>query len=58
MNKLIKRITEPSSVRGLVGILTAFGVTIEPDRLSAYVAIYMIITGYINLVRDDNGRED
>ena len=55
MNDLMTRLTEPSTLRGLVGILSAFGVAITPDQMNMYVALYMAATGFINTVRKDNG---
>ena len=53
-NDLMARLTEPSTVRGMIGILSAFGVAITPEQMNAYVALYLGVTGFINTVRKDN----
>lgn len=56
MNKyiatFIDRFSQESTWRGLTGILTAFGVLIEPAKAEAIIAGGMFIIGSINFAKD------
>ena len=52
-DKIIARLSQESTWRGLVAIAIAFGATIDPDRVAAIVAAGMTIIGLINVLKKD-----
>ena len=48
---LIERLSENSTWRGLVMLLTAVGVQVDPDQSSAIIAAGLAIVGLINVFR-------
>ena len=53
MKYILDRLKEPSSWRGLVMIATAFGVTVNPDLLTAIVATGTGLAGIIGFAFKD-----
>lgn len=54
MNWILRRLNEPSTWRGIVAILTAFGMTITPEMAEKIVALGLALIGIINLIRTEN----
>lgn len=52
LDVLVERFSQESTWRGLTGVLTAFGVLIEPQRMEAIVATGLFIMGTINMVKN------
>ena len=50
MNWLISRFKEPSTYRGLVWLLTAFGVTLKPEVWEQITAVGMAVAGLIGVL--------
>jgi hypothetical protein len=57
MKYILDRLKEPSSWRGLVMIATAFGVTLNPDLVSAIIAVGTGLAGVIGFVFKDKVAE-
>ena len=57
MKYILDRLKEPSSWRGLVLIATAFGVTLNPDLVSAIIAVGTGLAGVIGFVFKDKVAE-
>ena len=57
MKYILERLKEPSSWRGLVMIATAFGVTLNPDLVSAIIAVGTGLAGVIGFVFKDKVAE-
>ncbi len=53
MKLLLAKLTQESTWRGLIYILTAFGVTIKPELTEAIVATGLGAGGLINVVKKD-----
>jgi len=47
MNYLINRLKEPSTWRGLIAVLTSFGVALSPDQKEAVIATGLALMGVI-----------
>lgn len=47
MDYLKARLKEPSTWRGIVLCLTAFGVSLSPDQIEAFVVVGLFISGAI-----------
>lgn len=50
---ITSRLSETSTWRGLLGVLTAVGVHIRPDLADAIVATGMALIGLINVIRKE-----
>lgn len=48
---LLARLSENSTWRGIISVLTAFGVAIKPDKMAAIVSTGMALVGIINIFR-------
>ena len=57
MNYFLCRLKEPSTWRGMVAILTAFGVTISPEQVEAIVAVGLSVMGLIGLLTPDKTKK-
>lgn len=57
MKYILDRLKEPSSWRGLVMIATAFGVTLNPDLVSAIIAVGTGLAGVIGFAFKDKVAE-
>jgi hypothetical protein len=54
MNVLIAKLQEPSTVRGLLALAAAFGVTIQPEYHEHIVAAFLALVGIINVWRKES----
>jgi hypothetical protein len=53
MNWLIARLKEPSSIRGLVWLLTVAGISLRPDQVEAIVVAGMALAGLLGVFLSD-----
>ena len=53
MDYLKARLSEPSSWRGLIAILTGFGVTLSPEQTNAIVAGGLALMGLVGVFTPD-----
>jgi hypothetical protein len=51
MNFILERLTENSTWRGIVLLLTAVGVQVDPTQTNAIVAAGLALVGLINVFR-------
>ena len=56
MNKqyIIDRLAEPSTWRGLVMVVTSFGVLVKPEQVEAMVFVGLFIAGMLGAVTKDS----
>lgn len=53
---ILERLNEASTWRGIIGILTAIGVTISPEQIDSIVAAGLAIMGAVGVfTKDDAG---
>lgn len=50
---VIDRLNEPSTWRGLIGLLTAAGIMLSPELSSAIIAAGLGLVGLINIIRKE-----
>ena len=53
MTYLLERLNEPSTWRGILGMLTAVGVKLRPDMMEAIISAGMSAMALINIVRKE-----
>lgn len=53
MNWIMERLQEPSTWRGLIGLLTGAGVVISPALSAQIIAAGLAIMGAINVIRKE-----
>jgi hypothetical protein len=53
MSAVITKLLEPSTIRGLISIIGAFGIAIHPDMVPHIVTAVMAINGLINVWRKE-----
>jgi hypothetical protein len=53
MNWLLDRLKEQSTWRGIVLLVTAFGVKLDPERGEAIIALGLAVVGLINVLRKE-----
>jgi hypothetical protein len=53
MDWMLERLSEQSTWRGLIGLLTASGITLAPDYQNAIIALGLAIIGLINVIREE-----
>ncbi|MBF0427283.1 MAG: hypothetical protein HQL94_00035 [Magnetococcales bacterium] len=53
-NRILDRFREPSTWRGLVMLLTSFGVTLSPDAMESIVAAGTGLAGLIGMITKDS----
>jgi len=53
MNWLIARLKEPSTMRGVVWLLTVFGLSLRPDQAEAVVMAGMALAGLLGVFLSD-----
>lgn len=58
MNRLFQMMGETSTWRGLLSILTAFGVVLQPEQASAIIAGGMAVIGLVNVFRKEVKNEN
>lgn len=54
MNIVLTKLQEPSTIRGVIAILAAFGMTIQPEYHEHIVAACLAIIGFINVWRKES----
>lgn len=54
LNYIVDRLGESSTWRGLVFVLTAVGLKLDPDQGAAIAAAGLAIVGAINVFRKEN----
>jgi len=52
LSAFIEKLSQESTWRGIVAVLTAFGVTLDPERANAIMAVGLCIIGTINVTKD------
>lgn len=52
VNAFITRFSQESTWRGLIAMLTAFGVVMDPAKSDAIIAAGLFIIGTINFAKD------
>ena len=53
MNAIMNKLEEPSTIRGLIALLAAFGMTIQPEYHTHIVAGCLALIGAINVYRKE-----
>jgi hypothetical protein len=53
MKYILERLSEPSTWRGLISVLTALGVKLRPDLTEAIISAGLGAMGVINVVRKE-----
>lgn len=53
MNVVLSKLSEPSTVRGILALLTAFGVTVQPEYHEHIIAGFLALVGIINIWRKE-----
>ena len=51
MNYLLDRLREDSTWRGILMLLTAAGVSLDPSQANAIIAVGLSLVGLINVLR-------
>ena len=51
LDRLLAKLSEESTWRGIVALLMALGSTIDPDRANAIIAAGLTIIGLINVIK-------
>lgn len=54
MEWFVDRMTEPSTWRGLVGLLTSAGIIVSPELATQIVAAGLAVMGLINVIRKEH----
>jgi hypothetical protein len=49
----MKRLTQESTWRGIILVLTAFGVQIAPELIESIIAVGLALVGMINISKND-----
>ncbi len=57
MNYLIERLKEASTWRGIIAIVTSFGVALSPDQIEAIVAAGLATMGVVGAFFPDVGKK-
>jgi hypothetical protein len=52
-DKIISKLSQESTWRGIIAIATAFGATIDPVRAGAIIAAGLTVIGFINILKKD-----
>jgi hypothetical protein len=60
MNKdyIINRLSEASTWRGLVGLLTAFGIVLSPEQVVSFMSAGTALIALINVFRKESASPD
>jgi hypothetical protein len=53
MAKIIIALKQESTWRGIITVMTAFGVTISPEQANHIIAIGLALVGIINISKSD-----
>jgi len=49
----MNRLTQESTWRGIILVMTAFGVQIAPELIEAIIAVGLALVGAINIIKKD-----
>ena len=53
MKMMIEKLTEPSTIRGIIALLGAFGITVQPEYHEHIIAAVLALIGIINVWRKE-----
>lgn len=53
MKLLLAKLQEPSTIRGLIALLGAFGITVQPEYHEHIIAAVLALIGIINVSRKE-----
>ena len=54
MKMMIEKLTEPSTIRGIIALLGAFGITVQPEYHDHIIAAVLALIGIINVWRKES----
>jgi hypothetical protein len=54
MKTMIQKLTEPSTIRGVIALLGAFGITVQPEYHEHIIAAVLALLGIINVWRKES----
>jgi hypothetical protein len=54
METIFKYLKQPSTWKGIIGIITGFGVALTPDQVAAIVAAGVAVIGLIDVFMDED----
>lgn len=54
MEKILEYLKQTSTWKGIIALLTACGVTIQPDLANAIIAVGLSVIGLIDVIRNSN----
>jgi hypothetical protein len=54
MKMMIEKLTEPSTIRGIIALLGAFGITVQPEYHEHIIAAVLALIGIINVWRRES----
>jgi hypothetical protein len=54
MKIMIEKLTEPSTIRGIIALLGAFGITVQPEYHEHIIAAVLALIGIINVWRKES----
>lgn len=55
---LKQRLAEPSTYRGIVGLMAALGLTLNPELIQEIITLTVAILGFIEFVRKENEKKE
>lgn len=50
--RILDRLSQESTWRGIIAIATGFGATINPEKADAIIALGLLVIGIINVAKD------
>jgi len=53
MKMMIEKLTQPSTIRGIIALLGAFGITVQPEYHEHIIAAVLALIGIINVWRKE-----
>jgi len=57
MNTILSYLQQASTWRGIIGIVTAFGVILSPEQTGAIVTLGVALIGAIEVFRNEKNKE-
>jgi hypothetical protein len=54
MKMMIEKLTEPSTIRGIIALLGAFGIAVQPEYHDHIIAAVLALIGIINVWRKES----
>ncbi len=58
MDKVLSRLAEPSTWRGIVVLASGVGVTVSPEMIEAFISLAFILNGLIGVFTADKKKEE